>query len=641
MKTFTSRALLFFSISFLWLFTPSFGQSKKAEKLVKKAEEAFNERDMASTEKYLSQSIQLDPNLPDANYFLGKLNYIKRNKPKTAFHFQKTVQYASENPKFKLAHIFLAKYELSTGNYNQAVKYANSFLSVATDEKLDHRDRKSAKHIIEICEFAKSHMENPLEIKPEPLEGEVNFMPQQYFPVITADQREMYFTGRPDGYGEEIYVSRFEEGKWQKPEAVEELNTPFNEGTCTISADGRIMIFTACESFEGRQTLGGCDLFMSKKVGDKWTPAVNLGPNVNTKAWESQPSLSADGRTLYFVSDRQGGVGKKDIWVTKLEGDVWAPAQNLGAEINTSYDDISPHLHVNGRDLFFASEGHLGFGGLDLFVSHRTEDGKGWTTAENLGYPINNYSDQVSLFVTADGKKAYFASNINEKGEESQFNKLMTFSLPSDFIEERSGFVTGTVYDAVTKERISAHIELKELTTGNSISVVDSDPVNGKYLIVLSQGHEYGLFVSKPDYLFHTLSFDYRNVSAGKQIYIDVYLDPIKKGVYTQLNNIFFESGSYELQSKSRTELIGIANYLKRYQKLKIEISGHTDDVGSHDANVALSNNRAKAVVDYLEELGIARARMEHKGYGEEKPIVPNDNNQNRAQNRRIEFRVL
>ena len=322
--------------------------------------------------------------------------------------------------------------------------------------------------------------------------------------------------------------------------------------------------------------------------------------------------------------------------MTELKSDnTWTKATNLGNLINTQSDEISPFIHANGRTLFFASDGHIGMGGLDLFM---TEQKIGvFSKPENLGYPINTYEDQVALFVTSDGKKGYYSSDVKRT------TKLYEFDIPKELTDKFNGasFVKGIVQDAQTKQNLEVEIELIDLKTNQVLERIKSDAQTGAYTAVLPNGSQYGLFVNKKDYFNKSLAFDFSaKVDANGKI-INVLLEPIRKDAKEVLSNIFFDSGKAELRSESFTELDKLQKLLSENPTLQVEISGHTDNVGKDTDNLALSQKRAAAVVAYLVEKGANAAHIKSIGYGETKPILSNDTEENRQLNRRIEMKIL
>ncbi len=464
----------------------------------------------------------------------------------------------------------------------------------------------------------------------------------QYFPALTADQQELIFTRRAgDGPNddEDLVISHKDaRGRWAKPQAISKnIDTPLNEGTCAISADGRKLIFTSCV---GRDGIGSCDLYESRKIGEEWTEPKNLGPNVNSVAWESQPSLSADGRTLYFVSDRRAGMGRRDIWISVQDDrGRWTKAVNAGKQINSQFDEISPFIHVNNQTLYFASNGLPGFGGYDIFFAEK--DSTGWSKPKNVGAPINNYEDQFSLFITADGKKGYFSHEENLESGASR-SKIFEVDIPEESqVRNRSNYVKGIVRDRETKSPLAASVELINLETNTVESLVESDSVSGQYLIVLTQGADYALYVNKVGYLFRSLNFNYSEVEQFEPIVIDVDLEKAKEGSIAVLNNIFFDVDQYALKPKSFPELQKLIRFLNASPRLRVEISGHTDNSGSADHNRQLSEKRAQSVYNYLVQNGIDKSRLTPKGFGADKPVASNATPEGRQSNRRIEFKVI
>jgi outer membrane protein OmpA-like peptidoglycan-associated protein len=465
----------------------------------------------------------------------------------------------------------------------------------------------------------------------------------QYFPVLTADQRQLIFTRRAgDGPNddEDLMVSKKDEqGRWMAPESISKnINTQLNEGTCSISADGRRLIFTSCS---GRDGIGSCDLYESVKEGEVWTTPKNLGRNVNTSEWESQPSLSADGRTLYFVSDRRAGVGRRDIWISTLndETGTWTKAINAGGQINSPFDEISPFIHANDRTLYFASNGLPGFGGYDIFYAER--DSADWGDPENIGNVINDHEDQFSLFITADGKKGYYSHEETLPTGLSR-SRIFEVEIPAENqVRYKSNYVKGVIRDKVSQSPLKARIELINIDRNKRVSLAESDSVTGDYLMVLTQGAEYALYISKKGYLFKSYNFNYSTVKDFEPIVINIDLEKATTGSMVVLNNLFFDIDKYDLKPKSIPELEKIIWFMQENPQARVEISGHTDNSGQPAYNKQLSEKRALAVFNYLTQKGIDKNRLTPIGYGSDKPLASNDSEMGRQQNRRIEFRII
>lgn len=632
--------LLFFAIFF-----SSEAQNNTAYSTKKKRAIAlFEESELYLIRGQFGQAIQLlqeaigkDSEFAEAHLRLGSIYKNVGNVDKAILHLKKAVEILPNNARTSGAYFSLADIYFQLQKYDQASKFLEDF---SKSGKPDKRIEADVEKLRANINFAREAIKNPLDFKPEPLGAPLNRFQLQYFPVLTADNNNLIYTrreGASEQFDEDIVISKKENGKWTQPVQISSvINTRDNEGTTAISADGRMLIFTSCV---GRKGFGSCDLYVSYKNGEEWSEPENLGPQVNAASWESQPALSADGRTLYFISDRPGGQGKRDVWISTKNESGWTQAKNLGANINTSDDEVSPFIHVNSQTLYFASKGHPGFGGYDLFSSDLTD--VGWTKPENLGYPLNNQADQVSLFITADGGTGYYSYEENYRTQNYN-SKIYQFEIPKEIqVENKSNFVKGQIFDAATKAPLKARIELYNIDEDELIGSIQSDSINGSYLMVLTEGSEYALYVNKEGYLYKSLSFDYSEAFNLEPIIIDIFLDPIKKGTKSVLKNIFFDTNDYTLRSKSKTELRRILEFLNQNPAVKIEIGGHTDDVGSDSYNLELSLNRAMSVYNYLLENGVQKKQLQYKGYGESTPIEPNNSDENRQINRRIEFKIL
>jgi len=619
--------------------------TSKSKKAIEYYEDAFSfylRRQYGQALELLDYTLNKDPAFTEAHLLAAKIYEALTDAARAEYHYKKVNKQQNGNPKFIEAPYQLSKIYFEQGKYEDARELATQVLETP---KAANIIVEETENLLANIDFAQEAIQHPVNFNPQKVAGDLHQFPLQYFPVLTVNQETMIFTSRrgiTPRYDEDIYVSRKnDQGEWQAPEPLSEnINTIHNEGTCAISANGRTLIFTACE---GRQGYGKCDLFVSYRKGDEWSVPKNLGPEVNSSAWESQPTLSADGNTLYFISDRQGGQGKRDIYIAQRDQQGnWGKAKNAGSIINTSRDEVSPFIHVNGQTLYFASNGRPGFGGFDLYVTEQ-ENGK-WSEPKNLGYPINTYEDQASLFITADGQDAYYSNEEQRQGQYVR-SEIYTFAIPAEIrVQNRSNYVFGKVYHAATKEPLGAAIELIDLRQQQPVSSVTSDPVSGEYLMVLTEGSEYALYVNKEDFLFKSLTFNYIAPSEAyiqQPIEIDIYLDPVEKGSETVLNNVFFDTDKYDIKEKSKPELNRIAAFLRENPDISISINGHTDNVGTDDYNNNLSTLRAKAIYDYLIQAGVPTERLAYQGYGASKPIADNSTSEGRQKNRRIAFEIL
>lgn len=613
--------------------------SKKAIKLYEESEHYMARRQYIEVINILNLALERDNKFTEAHLRIAFCYKLLNNIDGQKRHLEDVLKYTKTPERYLNVYFSLGEAYYLTQEYDKALEVLNDFLK---SQGINQRLIPEAEWLVRNIYFAKDAIMKPLDIEPVILPEIINSGPLQYFPVLTGDEEQIYFTKRQGAhprYDENIYMSKKDDqGNWIPPYSLSaNINTASNEGTCTISADGKILILTSCQ---GRGSLGSCDLYISFREGNDWSRPINLGPNVNSPHWDSQPSLSADGRRLYFVSERPGGIGGRDIWLSQLnENNEWLPAVNLGASINTGRDEVSPFIHVNGQTLFFASKGYPGFGGYDLF-STEYENGE-WSVPRNLGYPVNTPEDQISLFVTTSGERAYYSlDSYDRTGLPLSF--IYYFDIPPEIsVSNRSFYVKGKIRDAETEMPLKARVELRDVNKNELISVVSSDSVFGEYIMILTEGSEYALYVEKAGYIFESRNFNLPHGSEQKPVIMDFFLRKSEAGAITTLNNIFFETDSYELQERSLTELDKVVGYLERSPGLKIEISGHTDDVGTESYNQQLSLKRAEAVYTYLTSQGIGEDCLSFKGYGQTQPAFPNDSDENRSKNRRIEFKIV
>ncbi|MCE7070729.1 OmpA family protein [Dyadobacter sp. CY327] len=635
------RAAIFLLFSCLFISNYTHAQdatlSRKARETYEKAQQAWQARKLPDAIALFEKVLEQEPNSYDTNLRLAQIYELQRNPDLTKKYYAKAIQLRPTAPQTAAALQWFGRHHFEAQHYDSAqVYYERALPLFPAKSSLARLAEKS----IASSKFAREAIKNPLSIQKQSLGDTVNFLNTQYFPVMTADDETLIFTGLTENRDENIYTTHRINGnraadRWDVPEEISKsINTTNNEGTCTVSADGRTLVFTACNRPDG---YGSCDLYISRKEGKDWSAPLNLGQEINTRDWESQPSLSADGHLLYFASDRKGGQGKRDIWVTKLDDKgKWAAPKNLGSHINTPDEENAPFIHANGRTLFYASNGFPGMGGFDIFISQRTDTL--WSQSRNIGYPINTIADQVGLFIASDGQKAYYTDDGSEgKGR----SLLYTFNLPQEVKDMivPTRYAKGKVFDKKTNTPLASAIDLFDLKTQQKVGEFSSDGKTGSFLAVLNSGGEYAFYVSKQGYLFKSLSFTVNDSTSF--VDLDIPLEAIEKDRAEVLNNIFFKTGEYSLDEKSKVELGKMVDFLNKNKTVKIEISGHTDDVGSDTENMELSRRRAQSVQQYLQQSGVVADRITFKGYGETQPVAANDSQENRQKNRRIEWRIL
>lgn len=485
----------------------------------------------------------------------------------------------------------------------------------------------------------------------------VNTEANEYFPVITIDGQKIYFTGcdREGGVGgEDIFYTKCEDGIWKQAKLLgKPFSTKGDDAVNSISADGNILILFG--NYKG--AIGGGDNFYSMKTATGWSEIKPFPKPLNTKYWECDGFLTADGKGFLFTSDRPGGVGEfhkggifyhgeyegnTDIYFSQKTDSGWSNPVNLGPIINTPYCERSPFLHPDGKTLYFSSDGHYGLGSLDVFRSVRLSDTSwtDWSEPVNLGKEINTTGFDVAYKITTDGKLAYFSSN---RAEGFGGYDIYSVNLPPEVKPEKNVItIRGNVTDENNKP-LEATIKWYELQINKNIGILNSDPETGEYIITLPVGKLYSYFAEKEGYYSVSNSVDLVNETLHKEMRLDIQLNsiPSLKDISIKLNNIYFDFDRYELKPESFTEMQRVYKFLTDNPSVKIEISAHTDSQGSDDYNLTLSQKRAQSVVDYLIGLGIDSQRLVAKGYGEMKPVADNQTEEGRAMNRRVEMMVI
>ena len=619
----------------------------KALKAYAEATELKTKGNTEGALKEYTNALKADATFIDAQIQQAAMFYKLGKLPDAEAAFEKTL---AIDPNYEAEVLFsVANIELRQDKYIEAAEHYEAYLKSA---KAEEKNKLVAEKAARDARFTVVALKNPVPFEPKTLGDKVN-TPQysEYLPTLTADGETMVFT-RLVGRQEDFYASKKVDGEWTLAKPVEELNTDNNEGAQTISADGRTLMFAARDRPDG---LGSFDIYISRKQKDKWTPAKNFAA-INTEYWESQPSISADGRTIYFASNRPGGLGGIDIWYVRFESGKWQPAKNLGAPINTKWDDQTPFIHPDGSTLYFTSEGHAGMGGKDLFLSHLDTAGN-WETPLNLGYPINTKESEGTIVVSLDGKTAYFGRG---QGDEKKYD-LFQFALYEKARPQPVTFVRATVRDIATKEEIQgARLDFIDLSLEKTVNLSATDE-NGAFLVCLPFGKNYALNVSKAGYAFSSENFNLKETATfDKPFSLEIFLqkvsDVAEKPNNTEggkttppkiedkpiiLKNVFFETNKADLLRESLVELNKLKLLLQENPTMRIEIRGHTDNVGSDADNQGLSEKRAKAVLDFLISKGIAANRLTFKGFGKTQPIQSNDTEGGRAANRRTEFVIL
>ena len=634
--------------------------NKKAIKLYEKAIACYKDispingrGNLIGAEEYLLKSLLKDSTFSEAYILLSQVK-VKRGDINSAIFYKEKMM--AVNPIIPLVEYFyLAGMHMAIGSYEKCLKNAVRYKkSLLADERYMGRINK----MIENCQFAIEAIKTPVDFDPINLGSSINTELPEYFPSITADDSTFLFTRRvndlsaPGGRQEDIFVSnRTPNNYWSNSSLVSNaINSEYNEGAPTFSSDGQYIIFVGCETgakgdyqYGGdRKGYGSCDLFYSQNNGTKWSKPVNLGPKINSKHWETQPSFSSDGKTLYFIRgmtyDRQRrNPNNQDIYVTTItENGEWSIPRKLSSKINTPYREESVQIHPDGKTLYFASNGHPGMGGLDIYMSRKLEDDS-WSKPINLGYPLNSFVDENSILISPMGNLGYFSSN-----REGGFGDLdlYSFVLSDEFKPQPITYLKGKIIDAETKSPLTASFQLSDLEKDNVISQMQSKPGNGEFLITVPKSIDFALHAEKEGYMFYSRNIYRDNVNLSKDGFLIIELEKVKPGTFI-LENIFFERSKSSLKTSSLFELNKVLKLMQINPDLKIEISGHTDSDGDDNLNLELSINRAKSVVNWLIENNIYKDRLSFKGYGETKPVEENNSITNKAKNRRTELTII
>ncbi|SCC11446.1 Outer membrane protein OmpA [Chitinophaga costaii] len=598
---------------------------KKAKASFDEALNAMRNYQPAQALRSLEEAIKIEPNFADAYGQMGLTYSELKDYPNAikAFEKLKSIDEAGLAP----VMLSYARALAGMGNFVQALAIVNQYST-------PQRQSPLVKSLKANFEFAVQAATN-VPFQPHNLGPGINTKDPEYFPSATIDGKTLVFTRRVGGRNEDFYISQWDSAaqSWGAAKDMgEPVNTEFNEGAQNISQDGSMLVYTGCDFPNGR---GSCDLYVSLRNKDGgWLPPQNMGAPINTRGWDSQPCLAPDNQTLYFT--RATTDAGYDIFMSQRKPDgSWDVPVRLDSNINTPGNETTPFIHADNQTLFFASNGHPGYGGMDIFYSRRQPNGQ-WGPAVNLGFPINTIDEDASLFVAADGKTAFFAS---DRSDSRGALDIYSFELYPAARPLQTLYVTGFVYDVKSNAHLQATLDLIDLQTGLVIASVKSD-ADGHYLVPLPVGKDYAFNVNKPGYLFYSGNFSLKTTIGDTPTTQNIPLQPIATDAVTILHNIFFDNKAYALEPGSLPELDRLVQLLQDNPGLHIEISGHTDNVGSDKDNQLLSENRAKAVVNYLQQKGIAATRLQAKGYGKTKPIADNGSEEGRAKNRRTEVRI-
>lgn len=653
----------------LLLFAVLAVQAQSAKKLFREAEGYFEDKFYAQALELYLLGLKSDPENLKANFRTG-ICYLETAYKEKSLPYLKKAQQLNPDIDEQLL-MFLGEAYQYNHQFAEALKQYEAFLK--TVEKNDPVTAHVNRKIYE-CHNGIRYMKDPVKAKIDNIGPIINSKAADFAPVISADETVLVFTSRREGstggelapennqFYEDIYISYKSNGNWATPRNLKEINTDQHDACVALSPDGK-------QAFIYRDKQGG-DLYYSNfdAANNIWSKPQSLGDNINTKYYEPSISMTADGNTIYFSSDRPGGAGGLDIYVSrKTANGKWGPAVNLGPTVNTPYDDDAPFIHADAQTLYFSSRGHAGMGGFDIYSSELQNEA--WSKPINVGYPINTADDDIYFVLSADNKHGYYASaKEGGRGEKDIYMISMpprkTVEMASEIksiqvkvaapqiktvemkrqetaeIRSNATIVRGKVIDAQTKAPLVADVVLVDNSTAEQVEDHKTD-VEGSFSTFMPSGKNYNFSVQKEGYLFHSENFDIPQANGFQQFDLVIELKKIAVGSKVVLRNIFFDFDKATLRKESTAELENLLEIMQQIPGLKIEISGHTDSKGSAEYNKVLSAKRAKAVVDYLIANGITMDRLRSAGYGKERPMTTNDTDAGRQLNRRTEFEII
>lgn len=629
--------------------------NKKAQKLF---EEAVAEKKPSVRRQLLEKVLEAEPEHYQARYQFAYENIkLAERDPRGSYGFAEKhlEQVIKECPNYHpYPYYYLGNIAMGKKDYAKAVDYFNKFLKLeyanVSDYPKDYEKRyDEVTQLKKDAEFYANVYKNPVPFDPKVVNG-ISTRANEYLGIISPDN-EMA-----------LYIRNYEKLKKGDltPKQVEEFTvshstpngfdngepmpTPFNltenVGGASISVNNKKLYLTICKfDMEGYKN---CDIYTSDFVNGEWTEPVSVGEGVNQKnSFEGQPSVSADGKNMYFVSIREdeiGSIDDMDLYKSEMQPDgKWGKAKNLGIKLNTKGNEKSPFIHSDSHTLYFSSDGLKGVGGFDIYYSRQDSSG-GFQAPVNIGYPINSEHDDVGFFVSTDGKTAFFSSNELKNGIGGW--DLYSFQLYKEARPEMMRIAKGELKDENDAPVTNAHIELKNIQT-KEIRQIDVDTISGEYAAVMNFNSDYIMTVKSDDAAFTSEFISKADTVSGDVKKVDFEVKKIEIGLVTKINNINFETNSFALDDASKKVLDEFIEFLKVHPHIKVAIHGHTDDIGNDADNMTLSDNRAHSVNDYLVEKGIDKSRLSFKGFGETKFLVPNTSEESRAKNRRTEFVIV
>lgn len=616
-----------------------------AEKQLPKAQKAWASKNYREAERYLEKAVRYDNNYAHGLYLLGDLMIKKKEFLKAEAIYARLLDVC---PDYKAeVNYFLGILYIEGNKRQEGIRLLEKFLE---NPERDFGYDREVKAALKDARAKQSLLANKVEFEPRTVQR-ISTQADEYLASISPDQQTMYFTRRSrktirkDGPAAKLrlveefsYSERQENGRFEVGSPMPSpFNQSYNEGGPSITGDNTELYFTVCEDLDGYKN---CDIYYSERDAyGYWTTPRSIGDHINTRdAWESQPSVSANGAVLYFTSNRSGGFGGLDLYRIKRQTDgSWSSPEVLPPNINTKKDEKTPFIHSDSRTLYFTSDGLPGMGGFDIFYS-RAENDSMWMAPANIGVPINTPEDDLGLFVSLDGKTGYFASNSLRNGNGWD---LYAFDLPEQAAPQKVALITGKIESGTEGAEAlkESSVQIKNLRTRETVDIaVDQQTGNFARVVSLESEQDYIVTLKKKGAAFNSRYVGKENINEQGVTQTELKIEQLEVGKEYKLNDINFASNSYALDAVSKSVIDEFVIYLEENPDLKADIQGHTDNVGDAASNLTLSRQRAEAVYRYVLDQGISASRLSHHGYGEKRPIASNDTEAGRAQNRRTVF---
>ncbi|WP_052429993.1 OmpA family protein [Sporocytophaga myxococcoides] len=635
-------------ILFFASFTKANGQSRAVKKLEQEATSYYQTEQFQKALVLYERLDSLKPGDAEIPYRIGVCKFNLQHRRESLPYFQRA---QNQGYSFLDLNYYLGRISHLNHQFDEAINYYKSYqisLSDTLTAKTKVKDRLPVEEYIEMCQIGKELVKDTLTLEVKNMGPGINSSYPDIVPLTSADGSTLVFTSRrasttggkidiqDNHYYEDIYISYKDSlGKWRTPVDLVSLNTELHDACIGISPDGHKLFLY--RSHIGKVRSGS--IMVSTLEGNHWSEPILLDESFNNINWEpgATIAIAADEKTIFFSSDRLGGFGGSDIYGVRMDASgKWGQPYNLGRKINSEFDEKPTYLSIDNKTLFFSSNGHKSMGGFDILTSVYDDVNKEWSTPENAGYPINTADDEDNFIWSADGTKGYFSSSRPDSYGESDIYVINRPHPTSNL-----ALVKGTVLDEETGKPVSATISVVNNNNQEKIGFYNSNSLTGQYTLALPHGTNYGITVEANGYMFHSENINIDTKNPFFEITKNIKLESLKAGNSIVLNNMFFDFNKSELKKESKSELERLVTFLKEHPELKIELSGHTDNVGKAKYNKKLSEKRATAVLKYLAEKGIGKRRMVAKGYGSTMPISTNENERGRQLNRRTEMKIL